>query len=98
MQWQQEEGGGEGGEEGREEAKERGGGEGTGRRSREEEEEEEEEEKKNRSWNRGNFNKCTEREGGRVNRERGNGVSKENAAAPNDGRYAATAAELPING
>ena len=33
-----------------------------------------------------------------MNRERGNGVSEENAAAPNDGRYAATAAELPING
>lgn len=47
-----------------EEERKRGGGEGTGR-SREEEEEEE----KNRSWNRGNFNKCTEREGGRVRKE-----------------------------
>lgn len=37
--------------------------------------------RKNRSCNRGNFNKCTERKGGSVNRERGKGVREENAAA-----------------
>lgn len=54
-------------------------------------------EEKNTSWNRGNFNKCTEREGGGEQGERKRSEWGK-CSSPNDGRYAATATELPING
>lgn len=76
----------------REGVKERGGKEGTGR-SREEEEKE----KKIDLGTEDILTSAQREKDGRVNRERGNGERRK-CSNPNDGRYAATAAELPING
>lgn len=89
MQWQQEEGReGEGKQRSVEVVRGQGG---------VEKKKKEKKRRKNRSWNRGNFNKCTERrrEGEQGERKRS---ERRKCSSPNDGRYAATVAELPIIG
>lgn len=69
------------------------GGEGVWRWWGDREEEKRRSRRRSRSWNSGNFNKCRGRLGGGVEQ-----CDRGQRSTPNDGWYAATAAELPING